>query len=222
VKKFGTGTIVLLMVLIGNRSFSEVSTKPHQRLFNKTYSMLPTLHIDDQIFADVDAYKSVTPSRGDLVAFELPSDPSVVFVKRVVGLPGDTLVIEGKTLLINGKKIERKTRRVSDIPGLQDELDSLPKKVPKSFPKKLTFEVEEEFIDGKSHFLLFEKEPTRPRVGLKNPIKIPPGQYFILGDYRDNSNDSRYWGFVPLNNIVGKADHIFASRNSKRIGLQVK
>ncbi len=181
-------------------------------------SMLPTLFVGDFILVNKFTYgiripivnhKLIdigSPQRGDVMVFRYPRDTSVDYIKRVVGLPGDTVSYFNKRLTINGQAV--KTVAKGD------------------FVNKERYQVSKQFaetFDDKEHLLLVEDDapamtgfveafPQRDkcqytREGLT--CTVPPGHYFMMGDNRDNSQDSRVWGFVPDENIVGKAFFIW-------------
>ncbi|NIC06683.1 signal peptidase I [Billgrantia bachuensis] len=158
-------------------------------------SMRPTLEIGDFILVNKYAYGlrlPVThtrivefgePERGDVMVFRFPSEPSVNFIKRVVGLPGDTVRYEDKQLYINGELVPKQL------------LDEAPATAPGEW-------LLEEQLGEMSHHIYNNPRDPGPRV---REIVVPDGHYFTMGDNRDHSNDSRYWGFVPEENVVGKA-----------------
>lgn len=157
-------------------------------------SMLPTLQIGDFILVNKYHYglrlpvvnaKVVPindPVRGDVVVFKYPNDPAVNYIKRVVGLPGDVIRYQDKIIYVNGE------------PQMQDLLAQLPPRAPEIllYNEKLGDVAHEIYTDIKA--------PNR-----SGEWRVPEGQYFVMGDNRDNSNDSRYWGFVPDELLVGKA-----------------
>ncbi len=134
------------------------------------------------------------PQRGDIMVFRWPPNPSFYFVKRVIGLPGDKISYINKELYVNGQKIPQefvknsigKDGHGSTWPVLQKEEDLL----------------------GYKHAIYID--PAKPAHDYKD-IEVPQGMYFVMGDNRDDSADSRYWGFVPDKNIVGKAVLIWLS-----------
>ena len=164
-------------------------------------SMLPTLKIGDFILVNKFAYgvrlpianikiiETSEPKRGDVMVFRFPNDPSVNFIKRVIGLPGDKIEYRNKTLYINGKEIPRKSSNENY-------------QIFEAGSRFVTTQQFDENLDGVVHKVLLD--PTRSQANLKFQ-KVPEGHYFVMGDNRDYSNDSRYWGFVPEKNIVGKA-----------------
>jgi len=140
------------------------------------------------------------PRRGDVVVFKLPSDPSIDYIKRVIGLPGDRIQMINDRLYINGKVVPQK--RVSDY---VETIDGYQHHVPRY----------EEFLpDGKTHYIL-DRDPNGPADNTDVYV-VPPHHYFMMGDNRDNSDDSRAGvGYVPAENLVGKAEFIFFSTNGK-------
>ncbi|MDH4273733.1 MAG: signal peptidase I [Gammaproteobacteria bacterium] len=162
-------------------------------------SMIPTLLVGDFILVNKYAYGlrlPVTntkildiglPQRGDVVVFRFPRDPSIDYIKRVIGLPGDVITYHNKTIFVNGNPIsyDRIGQYRSDATGL---------------PVPQADEYLEHLNDVNHRILL---DDTRPSMEVQ--VRVPEGQYFMMGDNRDNSNDSRYWGTVPEENLVGRA-----------------
>ena len=169
-------------------------------------SMLPTLEIGDFILVNKYEYgirvpvinKKVfevdKPDYGDVMVFRFPHDSAVNFIKRVVGLPGDSIVYENKQITINGTVVAQ------NVDG-EYVIDSGPNR--KTESRLLS----ESFTDDESHQILHDdRRTTRTLV-----FKVPEDSYFVLGDNRDYSNDSRFWGFVPEENIIGRAFFIWFS-----------
>jgi signal peptidase I len=142
--------------------------------------------------------------RGDIVIFKLPTDPKVMYLKRVIGLPGETIQVKGHRVFVNGKELpeERALIRLTGEPELP-VVKVEPK--PQDAWYRAFYDVEQ-YSDNDE----FEIN-TRAVYGIVEPYRIRPGNYFMLGDNRDNSEDSRYWGTVPLDLIVGEALMIFSS-----------
>lgn len=171
-------------------------------------SMLPSLFIGDFILVNKFSYgirlpiinrKVVdlgAPRRGDVVVFRFPGDPSINYIKRVVGVPGDRVVYEGKKLYINGTMMPQ-------IGGTPYTLH------PGGEPAYELVRYREK-LDGVEHDILISGRPDPAPP----PVTVPQGQYFVMGDNRDHSNDSRYWGYVPEENLVGKAFLIWFSWDS--------
>src|SRR4030095_8383816 len=142
--------------------------------------------------------------RGDIVIFKLPTDPKVIYVKRVIGLPGETIQVKGHRVFVNGKELpaERALIRLTEEPELP-VVKVEPK--PQDAWYRVFYDVER--YSGGDDF----EVNTRAVYGIAEPYPIKPGNYFVLGDSRDNSEDSRYWGPVPRELIVGKAMMILDS-----------
>ena len=156
------------------------------------------------------------PKRGDVMVFKYPKDLSLDYIKRVVGVPGDKIVYKNKRLTVNDQ--------VLSYQPLPDYLDEERLSYSKQFMENLT---------GRQHKILNDDNAPsyvqNPDLFPKHELctynvegfacTVPAGQYFMMGDNRDNSLDSRYWGFVPDKNIVGKAFFVWMNlSNIKRIG----
>jgi signal peptidase I len=192
-------------------------------------SMVPTLLVGDLILVNKFTYgirlpvinKKIIqindPQRGDVMVFKYPKDMSQDYIKRVVGVPGDKITYENKRLTVNG--VEVKYTALDDY--LNDE--------------RLVYNKQfEENLSGVSHRILnddskstYTREAVDPFPHSENctyryegfTCVVPAGNYFMMGDNRDNSLDSRYWGFVPDKNIVGKAFFVWMNLgNLRRIG----
>ncbi|MBV8801863.1 MAG: signal peptidase I [Gammaproteobacteria bacterium] len=145
------------------------------------------------------------PKRGDIIVFRWPPNPSVDFIKRVIGLPGDHISYIDKTLYINGNKIPQTLlENTTNLDGSGDTLQ---------------VEKKEEDLMGIKHAIF--QNPNRENDDLKD-IVVPENMYFVMGDNRDDSADSRYWGFVPERNIVGKANVVWMSWNSQEHNVRWK
>ncbi|MDR1367787.1 MAG: signal peptidase I [Candidatus Accumulibacter sp.] len=191
-------------------------------------SMIPTLMPGDFILVNKFAYgirlpiidkKIVSinePRRGEVMVFHSPENTSIDFVKRVIGVPGDKVAYLNKRLSINDIPVE--TRKTDDY--LYEE-------------RKLYFAQFAEKANGAEYRTLNDDDsPASVRNATSFPFRenclynnegvvctVPPGHYFMMGDNRDDSSDSRFWGFVPEGNIVGKAFFIWLNfGNFKRIG----
>jgi signal peptidase I len=176
-------------------------------------SMMPTLLVGDFILVNKYAYgirlpvvntKVVElgePERGDVVVFRFPKDPAIDYIKRVVGLPGDRVVYENKTLYINDEK-------VAQIP----EGSYIGKGSGLSMSGA---NVRSEVLGEVTHDILI----VNGVGGVSTDVVVPQGHYFVMGDNRDNSNDSRYWGFVPDENLVGRAFMIWMNWDSAAGGV---
>jgi signal peptidase I len=178
-------------------------------------SMVPTLQVGDYILVNKYTYgirlpvvrtKVLAlndPQRGDVMVFFPPHMNDTYFIKRVVGLPGDTVTYRGKRLSVNGELIERESLGVLPIDNSRIEMGM------------------EELGEARH---LMQVDQMRPRRDFSLVVK--PGHYFMMGDNRDNSSDSRIWGQVPEKDIVGKAfavwmhwDSLFSVPSFSRVGL---
>jgi len=137
------------------------------------------------------------PKRGEISVFHFPPDPSIDYVKRIIGLPGDHIVYKDKTLYVNG--VEAKQTYVGTALDYEDGDD---------IPVKLY----EEDLDGVKHSILINPDRIDNRG---YDFIVPAGFYFAMGDNRDDSSDSRDWGFVPEANLVGRAQYILLSYDDK-------
>ena len=191
-------------------------------------SMIPTLLVGDLILVNKFHYgvrlpvinKKITegtaPARGDVMVFRYPPKPSLDYIKRVVGIPGDEVAYLNKRLSINGKVIETVA-----VPEFFDE-DTMRyfKQFEESVGEKkhgiLNDDDRPAFVPGADDFAFKEN----CRYSIEGVVcKVPAGHYFMMGDNRDNSLDSRFWGFVPDKNIVGRAFFVWMNFSSlKRIG----
>lgn len=183
--------IVIALIAIVIRSFIVAPFKI------PSSSMVPTLEIGDYLFVWRYSYGFRVPftdlqflpkpaRRGDVVVFDYPEDRSKDYIKRIVGIPGDDILYKNNQLYVNGKKmllreVAPKAYRLSD--GSVD----------------VSFEFEED-LDGVKHSVLLKEFSIRD-----GNWTVPEGQFMVLGDNRNNSRDSRFWGFVPQSYLVGKA-----------------
>lgn len=152
-------------------------------------SMIPTLLVGDHIFADK---RSRAPRRGDLVVFEHPKHPSETFVKRIVAIGGDTVEIRDGAIWLDGKPVLR--RHVDGDCSYEDREETR--------WTQRTCDAWQESLDGNSYPVIFDKRAEPPKSF--PPFKVPPNSFYVLGDNRDNSHDSRYWGSVPNENLKGR------------------
>jgi signal peptidase I len=198
-------------------------------------SMIPTLLVGDFILVNKYTYgirlpilnKKIVqmndPQRGDVMVFRFPMNPSEDYIKRVVAVPGDTITYRNKRVYINGELQRVESAGTYLHPEKMKLRDSA-----LWYSQRLV-----ETLNGRSHHIL--NDPQTPAAVLQRShfqgmehctynehgleCKVPPGHYFVMGDNRDNSADSRAWGFVPDENIVGKAFFIwFNFGNLDRIG----
>ncbi len=158
-----------------------------------TESMKPTILVGDHFFLDKITFPANYPAairaylphrsiqRLDIIAFKSPTDGNIPFVKRVIGLPGETVEVRGKSVYVNGTKLDE--------------------------PYKI-------HVDS----TVYSPDPWTPdELKVRDnygPVTVPPNSYFVMGDNRDNSNDSRYWGFVAWDEIIGKPLFVYWSYES--------
>ena len=192
-------------------------------------SMVPTLLIGDLILVNKYAYgirlpvlnKKIIevgePQRGDVMVFKYPKDMTMDYIKRVIGVPGDKITYENKRLTVNGKAVEYAP--MEDY--LEEDSLELRQQYTESLPNT-THRIL--MVKGQRAFNPSQVDnfPNREACVYTDEAftcTVPAGNYFMMGDNRDNSADSRYWGFVPDKNIVGKAFFVWLNwGNLKRIG----
>lgn len=162
-------------------------------------SMMPTLISGDFILVNKYTYglrvpllnntflEISHPKRGDVFVFHYPPDPSIDYIKRVIGLPGDRIAYRDKQLYING--VPQELTYIDDYSYVGSGLNMVNAKL------------YSEQLGDKKHKILLEDNS----ISIDGEVVVPPGQYFAMGDNRDNSKDSRVWGFVPEDNLVGRA-----------------
>ncbi len=176
-------------------------------------SMMPTLLVGDFILVNKFSYgmrlpvlntKIVEfgePKRGDIVVFRFPKQPTVDYIKRVIGLPGDRIAYFDKKLTVNGQPTQQVS--LGRYQGVGQGVDMTGAE---QFAEDLT---------GVEHSILIRHGVN----SVEDVFVVPPGHYFVMGDNRDNSNDSRYWGFVPEGNLVGKAFFIWMNWDWQNNGI---
>lgn len=182
-------------------------------------SMYPTLYVGDYLFVSKYTYGyskhslplslplfegrvwESTPQRGEVVVFKFPQDNKTDFIKRVIGLPGDKIKLENGRLFINGEQVGRE--EVEDF-VLRDEIGNAER----------YHQYEETLPNGVKHRIL--EISDNERYDNMKELEVPLGSYFVMGDNRDRSDDSRVnVGFVPAENLVGKARFLFFSHNQE-------
>ena len=198
------GEIVLIVVSVF--AFRSVFFEPFRI---PTGSMIPTLMIGDFILVNKMSYgfkvpfsdmfsdpiyitNKSDPKRGEIIVFKFPKDPNVNYIKRVVGLPGDSIELINKVLYVNGKKV---SSEIVDGKEMMKDMDDKYKDYNLKFFKSKMGEKNHLMMIDVDNYYLTDHEKTI----------VPKGKFFVMGDNRDFSYDSRYWGFVPHENIKGKA-----------------
>ncbi len=188
-------------------------------------SMMPTLLVGDFILVNKFAYglrwpvlnrrflQIGDPERGDVAVFRFPQEPTVDYIKRVVGVPGDAIRYRDKTLYVNGEPaFQTPAGTYLGVGSGANMTDT---------------DLRLEDLTGREHRLLVD--PKAPdykcnpysELVVGRRLKVPDGRYFVMGDNRDHSNDSRCWGFVPEENLVGRAFAIWMSWDTQRNGFPV-
>lgn len=175
-------------------------------------SMEPTLRIGDHIFVSKynfgwffpftqwELTRWAAPKRGETIVFLFPRDPSLHYIKRVVGLPGDKVEIRGTDLIINGEKIPNE--RVKDPAKIEAETGK----------KELPGGLYKETLNGHSYYVVYGvRSVESPTAMYYHYDEVPADSFFVMGDNRDDSYDSRSWGVVPRSAVKGKAQWIWLS-----------
>lgn len=192
-------SVTILILLFGTTSIMQAFVVP-------TSSMENTVLTGDHLIVDKLSYSPYGPiskhllpytdvKRGDIIVFRFPPDPRQNYVKRVMGVPGDRVKLAHRDVFVNGKKLtEPYIQRRDDFDApYRDNFPGTPVHVPREYLPRVQ-EMIEKHTDQKTGELI-----------------VPPDHFFAMGDNRDNSLDSRYWGFVPRENIIGKPVIIFWS-----------
>jgi len=176
-------------------------------------SMMPTLLVGDFILVNKFAYgirlpvintKIINigePKRGDVVVFRYPNDPSTDYIKRVIGLPGDRIAYYNKKVYVNGKEFPQQEQAIYEGVG-------------SGIGESGSHLKNENILGVKHHILINDDKPT-----INYDFVVPAHHYFVMGDNRDNSNDSRFWGYVPEENLVGKAFMIWMNWDTANNGV---
>lgn len=159
---------------------------------NNNGAMLPTIDSGVGVTIDANSFSSIHP--GDIIAYRYPYNPKIIHIDRVIAVPGETVKTVGNTLYINGQLVPQK--RIGNFSYRPKEPSAKGMVIPtKEYAQAL----------GGHHFHIIEFDTPEQRM-VFGPYKVPTGHYFVMGDNRDNSNDSRFWGCVPKSNILGKVN----------------
>jgi signal peptidase I len=225
-REYAEAVITAILIALLIRSFGIEAFKI------PSSSMIPTLMIGDHIFVNkfiyglripltkIRFFEFRKPERGDVIVFIYPKDESKDFIKRVLGLPGDSIRIENENVFVNGKEIPIK--EISVFPNKsEDKLmisDSESHKTLPYFRQWRRFDFFDTDIGKEDVIIQYEKNIYH-RSGEFN---VPENHLFVMGDNRDNSSDSREWGYVPLENVKGKAMFVWLSLNKEKGGIRFK
>lgn len=174
---------------INLRDFIRIPAYLLREIFNIKYKY------DDGFFGEKLIFKKNNkPKYGDIIVFEKPKDPLVLYVKRLIGMPGDLIKIKGHDVWINNQKLNK----VEILDNKKLELKTYFK-----YERKRKRKFYKENLAGKEYIVTYEKINQKEKT-----FKVPVGHYFFMGDNRDQSNDSRHWGFVKENAIQGKVSTV--------------
>jgi signal peptidase I len=209
---FEQGVITFIMALF-------LMTFVAQAMGVPTGSMQNNINIGDYFFVNKFIFGLPTPiigrllpareiRRGDVIVFKYPPDPKVNYVKRVIGLPGDEVSVRGRQVLINGQALPEQHVMVK-IAG-SESASALPEISVEPAPPGASYKV---YYDQTRSSMGEEYERQSAKYAVSSPIVVPPNSFFVMGDSRDNSLDSRYWGFVPRANVIGHPLYVHWSIN---------
>jgi len=208
-RKFISLLVLIFVILLIRHSVIEPYKIP-------TGSMIPTMKIGDHLFVNKLAFgfrlpfiknevKTWSdPKRGDIVIFDPPLDNGKIYVKRIVGVPGDKITVKDKNFYVNGIEVNKIIS--TDRKIMKDVMDQ-------TKYSEINYDLYiEEFFDQKN-YVLYYKHRDYLYMKFNLEVVVPEGKYFMIGDNRDNSEDSRVWGFVPRNRIYGKVMFVWLSLN---------
>lgn len=194
-REYNRPLVYVLFLLVGVLySVGGAWCLPHvfEAFYLPTESMAPTFLEGDHVLADKLAYRKAMPKRGDVVIFRVPRKPGLTWIKRVIGLPGDTVEVKDSEVFVNDKQLDRDRVPASSLSGIA------------GIPEGQAFV---ESNAGSRYLILIGKgkDPDYPKT------LVPEGKFFVLGDHRDRSLDSRdpELGFVPLGDILGNVPYIY-------------
>jgi signal peptidase I len=215
---FEQGLITVIMALFLMTFIAQAVAVP-------TGSMQNTINIGDHLFVNKFIFGKPTPGlgrllptreikRGDVIVFKLPENPKVNYVKRVIGLPGETVQVKGRRVFVNGQELAEE-RALVRLAGPQEPELPIVKVEPK--PEGAWYRV---YYDaGRSSDDDEFNIDHSLKYGVLKPVTVPEGEYFVMGDSRDNSQDSRWWGFVPRENIFARALYVHLSFDPRAEGM---
>lgn len=170
-------------------------------------SNLPTLFVGERIISQLISYKTEMPKRGEMIVFIYPKNPKLTYVKRVIGLPGDKVSVVNQEVILNGKTV--------NLVSTDFKLD----RFADPFRDLSSAKIFKETLPGYEHeYFVTQDTSARHSKSVNvifNEVIVPPDHVFVLGDRRDHSSDSRVWGFVSRDKIIGKVKFVFFSFESK-------
>jgi signal peptidase I len=183
---------LLLWLLYPAAALVYIRADVFEGFYLPTESMAPNFLVGDHVLANKTAYRDRLPERGEVVIFRHPRKRGLTWIKRVIGLPGDTVEVKGSDVLVNGRKLERDRVPAAALFAIRNQLDG---------------DVFVEAGGGRRYLIMFgaEKSPEFSKS------TVPEGSLFVLGDHRDRSSDSRdpEMGFVPLGDLLGRVQYVY-------------
>lgn len=205
--------ITVIMALFGMTFVAQAVEVP-------TGSLQNTVHIGDHFFVNKFIFGKRTPwlgplqpareiKRGDIIVFKLPSNPKVNYVKRVIGLPGDSIQVKDTTVFVNGQALPEQ-HVIVDLTGDYHDRSALREIRTEPAPPGATYKV---YYESRDEHTAGQAWLEQAKYGTKEPFTVPAESYFVMGDSRDNSQDSRFWGAVPRTNIIAHALYVHWSYN---------
>ncbi len=211
---FEQGLITVIMALFGMTFVLQAVEVP-------TGSMQNTINIGDHAFVNKFIFGRRTSwlgplqpareiQRGDIIVFKLPSNPKINYVKRVIGLPGDTVQVRDTHVFVNGRELPEQhvTVDLADDYYLRSALRETKTDPP---PPGATHKV---FYESRAQSTAAQARVEHgAKFAVREPYTVPPDSYFVMGDSRDNSEDSRFWGTVPRSNVIAHALYVHWSYN---------
>ena len=196
---------VYLLAFIVSTTINLFIPKSYETFHIPSEAMAPTLQIGDYVYAEYD----FEVNRGDIIVFKYPNDPAINYVKRVIAMPGDEVEIINKVVYVNNNPISTTSLQINNIENLVSEKFH-----------KYNFQLLESETFKSKHKILLDKDNSNMTNFEK--VTVPKDNYFVLGDNRDFSADSRIWGFVPKENLIARPKFIYFSKKLERFGVQVQ